>query len=296
MIASFRLFLLLTVLAVPQLRAQLTVSATVERTNYVAYEPLQITVTVTNTSGNNVVLGGPNNTSWMNFLVTGDNGRPVTAIDSPNADAIVCRAGQSLQRRFNLPRYFHLIDSGTYVIKASAYFADLQRWVPSRPVRVTINQAARPRWEQTIALPPGHKLAGKYRRYQLINFHDTDRSYLYVRIIDESTGMFIATYRLSSLEPGRDVQPAIDRNQNLHVLCLGSPMVWAHQVLDPDGRILTQKFFRQGQGVPQLVTQTSGEVMVMGGTTYDPTEKPATPAGADVIRRLSDRPAGVPMR
>lgn len=296
MIASLRFSLLLTVFAVPQLRAQLSVTATVERTNFVAYEPLQITVTVTNTSGNNVVLGGPNNTSWMNFLVTGDNGRPVTAIDSPNADAIVCRAGQSLQRRYNLPRYFHLVDSGTYVIKASAYFADLQRWVPSRPVRVTVNQAAKPRWEQTIALPPGHPMAGKYRRYQLFNFHDTDRSYLYVRIIDESTGMFIATYRLSSLEPGREVQPAIDRNQNLHVLGLGSPMVWAHQALDPDGRILTQKFFRQSQGVPQLVTQASGEVMVMGGTTYDPTEKPATPAGAEVIRRLSDRPAGVPLR
>lgn len=296
MISPLRFLLLLPVLAVPQLRAQLSVTATVERTNFVAYEPLQVTVTVTNTSGNNVVLGGPNNTSWMNFLVTGDNGRPITAIDSPNADAIVCRAGQALQRRYNLPRYFHLVDSGTYVIKASAYFADLQRWVPSRPVRVTINQAGRPRWEQTIALPPGHKMAGKYRRYQLINFHDTDRSYLYVRIIDESTGMFIATYRLSSLEPGREVQPAIDRNQNLHVLCLGSPMVWAHQALDPDGRILTQKFFRQGQGLPQLVTQASGEVMVMGGATYDPMEKRAAPAGSEVIRRLSDRPAGVPLR
>ena len=294
--ASARLFFLLLVLAVPHVRAQLTVTAAVERTNYVSYEPVHITVTVTNTTGNDIVLGGPNNTTWMNFVITADNGRQVTAIDSPNADAVICRAGQSLQKRFNLPRYFHLIDSGAYIVKASAYFADLQRWVSSRPVRLTINQAAKPRWERTIALPPGHKLAGKYRRYQLINFHDTDRSYLYVRIIDESTGMFIATYRLSSLEPGHDIQPAIDRSQNLHVLCLGSPMVWAHQSLDPDGTVLTQKFFRQGQGAPQLVTQASGEVMVMGGTTYDPLEKPATPAGSDVIRKLSDRPAGVPLR
>ena len=294
--AFARLFLLLLLLAVPRLHAQLTVSAAVERTNYLAYEPLQITVTVTNTSGGDVVLGGPNNTTWMNFVITGENGRPVTAIDSPNADAIICRAGQSLQKRFNLPRYFHLVDSGTYVVKASAYFADLQRWVSSRPVRVAISQAARPRWEQTISLPRGHKLAGKYRRYQLINFHDTDRSYLYVRIIDESTSMFVATYRLSSLEPGREVQPAIDRNQNLHVLCLGSPRVWVHQSLDPDGTVLSQKFFQRGEGTPQLVTQSSGEVMVMGGTFYDPTEKPATPAGTDLIRRLSDRPAGVPLR
>ncbi len=294
--ASRRFLLFLFLLTAPRLHAQLSVTASVERTNYVSSEPVQITVTVTNTSGNDVVLGGPNNTSWMNFVVTADNGRQVTAIDSPNADAVICRAGQSLQKRFNLPRYFHLVDSGTYIVRASAYFADLQRWVSSRPVRITINQAARPRWEQTIALPPGHKLAGKYRRYQLINFHDTDRSYLYVRIIDESTGMFIATYRLSSLEPGREVQPAIDRKQNLHVLCLGSPMVWAHQSVDPDGTVLTQKFYRQGEGVPQLITQSSGEVMVMGGRIYDPMEKPAAPAGTDVIRRLSDRPAGVPLR
>ena len=293
---TIRLCLLLLAIAVPHVRAQLDVSVALERTNFISYEPLFVTVTVTNNSGNDIVLGGPNNSSWLNFLVTAENGRPVTAIANPDAEAMMCRSGQSLQRRFNLPRHFYLADSGTYIVKASAYFPDLQRWIPSRPARFTIIQAPKPRWEQSFALPPGHRMAGKYRKYQIFNFHDTDRSYLYVRIVDESTGLFIATHRLSSMVPGRDVQPAVDSAQNLHLLCLGSPQVWVNQSIDPDGKLLNQNYFRQGKGVPQLVTQASGEVMVVGGTTYDPTEKPPTAAGDTVVRRLSDRPAGVPLR
>jgi hypothetical protein len=140
-------------------------------------------------------------------------------------------------------------------------------------------------------------MAGKYRKYQLFTFHDNDRSYLYVRLVDEATGMYLLTSRLSSISPDRQLQPAIDADQNLHLLCLGSPLVWAYQSLSPDGQLLSQKFFRQGKGTPQLVTQPSGEVMVLGGTDYDPTEKPATPPGGGaVIRKLSDRPSGIPLR
>ena len=292
-----RFAFLLLAIAVPQVRAQLNVSVEVERTNFVAYEPLFVTVTVTNTSGNDVVLGGPNNNSWLNFLVVSENGRPVTGIANPDADAIVCRNGQSLQRKFNLPRHFHLIDSGIYVVKASVYFPALQRWINSHPVRFTINQAPRPKWERSFALPAGHKMAGKYRKYQLFTFHDKDRSYLYVRLVDESTGMFLLTTRLSSIAPDRELQQTVDAQQNLHLLCLGSPRVWAYQSIDPDGKLLTQRFFSQGKGEPQLVTQTSGAVMVLGGTSYDPTEKPATPPGGGaVIHRLSERPAGIPLR
>jgi hypothetical protein len=289
--------LLLAALAAPLARAQLDVRIELERQNYVSYEPMMVQVTVTNTSGNDVVLGGPNNSSWVNFLVFSENGRPVTGIANPGADAIICRAGQSLQRKFNLPRHFHLIESGFYVVKASAYFPDLQRWINSNPSRFTINQAPRPQWQRSFALPPGHRMEGKYRKYQLFTFHDKDRSYLYVRMVDESTGMILMTHRLNSISPDRQLQAEVDASQNLHILCLGSPMVWAYHSIDPDGKILKRQFFRQGQGTPQLVKQNSGEVMTLGGTNYDPTEKPAVPpGGAAVIRRLSDRPSGIPLR
>ncbi len=277
------------------LRAQLDVTLQVERTNYVSWEPLIVTVTITNTSGNDFVLGGPNNGPWLNFLITGDGNRPVTALGELDVPAIMCRRGQTLQRKFNLPRHYHLTQSGAYVIRAAAYFPELQRWVQSRPSRVTIAQAARPKWEQAFAAPGGHRMGGKYRRYQLFTFHDIDRTYLYVRVIDEGTGIFIATYRLCSVVPDRDAQPAVDRNMNLHVLCLGGPQTWAYHVIDPDGRITKQEFLRHDKGAPKLVTQPSGQVYVVGGTLYDPS-RPAVAAPTDRVRSISERPAGVQLR
>ena len=265
------LLLLLTAAA----RAQIDVKVEIERTNYISYE------------------GGPNGTPWLNFIMNYENGKPVTALANTNAQPMMCRAGESLQRRFNLPRYYHLIESGGYVMKASVYFADLSRWVNSRPVRFTITQAPKPRWEKTVALPANHKMAGKYRRYQIFYFNDIQRSYIYTRVIDETTGAIIQTMALSYVEADRTFQPAIDLSQNLHVLYLGSPQVWIHQVINPDGGIVSQKFRKQTSGEVTLVTQRNGQIALAGGTPYDPAEKPVRPAGAPSVRRLSDRPAGV---
>lgn len=288
--------LMLAAAALPRVQAQINVSIKLERGNYVSYESLPVTVTVTNTSGSDVVLGGPNNSSWLNFLVTSETGRPVTAIESPNVDAIVCKKNQALERKFNLPRHFHLIESGGYVVKASVYFPDLQRWLNSPPARFNIMQAPKPQWERTYTVPSGFKMAGKYRKYQLFTVHDSDRSYLYVRIVDESTGMYLMTTRFNSMAPDRQLQPAVDDEQNLHILCLASPLAWVYQCVDPDGKLIAQKFYKQGKGVPQLVAQGGG-VTILGGTIYDPAEKPApATANGSAIRRLSDRPAGVPLQ
>lgn len=287
------LLLLLTALSA---RAQLDVSAAIERTNYVAWEPVIVTVTVTNSSGGDIVLGGPNNSAWLNFIVTSEGGQPVNAIAPVAADPIMCRAGQTLRRSFNLPRHYHLSQPGTYVVKAAAYFPDLQRWNQSRPSRITIAQVPRIKWERAIALPRGHAMAGKYRRYQLFHFHDFDRSYLYVRLMDESSTAIIATYRLCSIAPDNDIQPALDRALTLHVLCLTGPKTWAYHTLDLDGKVTRQNLLRGDNGQPRLITQPSGNIIVVGGTSYDPSAPAAPAEQTHPIRRLTDRPPGVQLR
>lgn len=289
------LYLILLLLA-PVLRAQLAVTLQVERENYVSWEQMLATVSVTNNSGNDIVLGGPNNAPWLNFIITGDGGRPVTSLTPVDAEAIMCRNGQTLQRRFNLLRHYHLTQPGAYVIKASAYFPDLQRWIQSRPARVNVSQLGRAKWEQSFALPPGHRMAGKYRRYQIFNYHDVDRTYVYVRVVDESTGMFMTTYRLSSVVADQPVQPAVDMMQNLHLLCVGGHQTWAYHVVDPDGKVTKQELLKGDKGIPKLVTQPSGQVFVAGGSTYDPSAPPTAATATDKIRRLTDRPSGVQLR
>lgn len=270
--------------------AQFNVAISAERTNYISYEPLYVSVTITNTAGRDVVLGAAGGASWINFVVMSERGEPVTAMASPAAEPMMFRAGQSLQRRFNLPRYFHLTGSGGYVVKASVYHSDLQRWVNSRPLRFTIQQAQKPRWEKSIALPSDHRMAGKYRRYQLFNFHDTTKSYLYARIVDESTGAFLLTMPLNTLIPDREVQIQIDGDRDLHVLSLGSPGIWVYQEMNADGKILKQDFYQVKRGSPKLELSDSGKVSVVGAKPYE-AESPKR----DKFRGTGDRPEGVPL-
>ncbi len=273
--------------------AQLDVRVEIERANYVSYEAIPATVTITNTSGADIVLGGPNGTPWLNFIINYESGKPVAGLANISANPMMCRAGETLQRRYNLPRFYHLIDSGGYVIKASVYFADLSRWVNSRPARFTVTLAPKPRWEKTVALPANHKMVGKYRRYQVFYFNDIHRSYIYSRVIDESTGAIIQTMPLSYVEADRTFQPAIDLSQNLHILYLGSPKIWVHMIINPDGGVVSQKFRKQTQGEVTLVTQRGGLLAIAGGEPYDPTEKKPVSPGPASVKRLSDRPVGV---
>ena len=113
-------------------------------------------------------------------------------------------------------------------------------------------------------------MAGKYRRYQLFNFHDTDKSYLYVRIIDESTGAFLVTLPLNTLIPDREVQIQVGGDRSLHLLSMGSPTIWVYQVVNLDGKVLKQDFYQVKRGTPRLAQAelrlSSGSMHADGAT------------------------------
>ena len=285
----FYITIIVSALHTQQAAAQLEVSLAFERFNFVSGEKMEATVAIRNTGGRDTVLGGPNGTAWANFLIRSEDGQLVTSINEPASKPIMCRTGERIERRFNLPQYFYLAKTGTYTVKALVYFPPLQRWIQSRPVRFTVQPPSQAKWAHSFSLPDGHRMAGTFRRYQLFHFHDTQKTYLFLGIKDESSGLSITTQALSTIILNRDMQPAVDSSQNLHVLYLGSPTVWVYQSIDPDGKILSQKFYQAGKATPQLLNMDNGDVMVSGGTIYDPTVKQPGPT----FRRLSDRPAGI---
>ena len=283
---SLLLFLTLFTL---RLHAQLDIALSLERENLAEGEPIRATVTVTNTTGRDIVLNGPTAGSWLNFLIRDGRGQPSTATEPLPVRAMVARAGQATQRTFSLGQHYFVNDPGSYIARAAVYVPDLQRWVSSRPAGFNIRPMTKPKWTRTISMPKGHPQAGQFRRYEVHTFLDQDKSYLMVRIVDEGTRHPIYIVRLSSLITREDIQPAVDEQTRLHLFYLGSPTVWVYQIVDADGRIQSQQYFTNGKGRPQLVTNSDGSVYVGGGTLYDPTEKPAT----EPFRRLSERPAGV---
>lgn len=272
--------------AAPELQVQLKLA----RANFVSLEPVIATVTVTNTIGKDVVVGGPGGGSWVEFEITRD-GRPVSMRSPLGVEPIMLRAGETLQRDFNLARHFQVSEPGTYTVRVSAYFpAPLNRYSPSKFTRFSVHSARKPKWEQPVVVS-GNGGRETYRRWQLFTFLDEDVSRLYVSLIDEHSGFVVKRFPLGNIVLQRWFQPMVDSEGNLHVLYAGNPSVYVHQTLDPGGNVVNREFYKNTAQMPQLVATPSGGVSVSGGFVIDP-DAPAPEPDAG-FRRLSDRPASL---
>ncbi len=265
--------------------AQLDISMTLERQNYVSLESIEATVTVKNTVGKDVVLGGPNGTTWLNFQIFDTTGTPASTIKPVPAAPLVLRAGQSLQRKFELNRYYYLSESGTYIVRAVAYFPDLEKYNQSRPKRFNVQQPRSPKFQEVFAVPGE---AG-YRRYQVFTLTDTTKTYVCLSVVDENTQMVLSRTTLGSVMMEKEIQPAIDSQQHLHLIYLGTPTLYVYQQIDALGNVTDLKYYKLSAGQPKLIKQPDGQVAILGGQVFDPSQQPED----DGFRRLSDRPAGL---
>lgn len=266
--------------------AQLEVSLSLERDNYVSLEAIEATVTIKNSVGKDVVLGGPSGTTWLNFQIHDTSGAPANPIRPLPVQAMVLRNGETLQRKFQLDRHFYLSESGTYIIRAAAYFPELEKYNLSRPMRFNVQQPRPARWQEVFAVP-GER---GYRRFQVFTFNDTTKSYVCLSVIDEETKMVMSRTALGSVIVDKEVQPALDSRKHLHLIYMGTPTLYVYQQVDPAGTITDRKYYLASKGVPKLVKNPDGSVSIAGGSLYDPLLAPQTKP----FRKLSDRPAGLP--
>jgi hypothetical protein len=272
--------------AAPRAAAQLEVTLSIPRDTFVSLEAIEATVTIKNDVGKDVVLGGKGGNSWLNFQIHDTAGIAVSPIRVPIVQPMVLRQGQSLQRKFQLERHFFLSDSGTYVIRAAAWFPDLEKHVYSRPGRFTVQQPRTPRWQEVFAVP-GQR---GYRRFQVFTFDDTTKSYVCLSVVDEETKMVMSRTALGSVLTDKEVQPALDDRKNLHLIYRSTPTLFVYQQIDPSGRISDLKYFLASKGTPKLIKNFDNTVSIVGGTLFDPNAPPKP----DPFRKLSDRPVALP--
>lgn len=288
----------------PHASAQLMVNLKLNKDLYVAYEPINAEITVSNRAGRDIVLGGPAGSSWLNFDLATDSGDPILPAGAqPVAGSTVLEAGKSYTLNVSLGKFYPLGQPRNYRVRASVYFAGTGQFMASRPQLFGVLEP-RTIWEQVIGVPPGRSGAGSYRKYSLMIHRDTQRTLLYVRVQDQTTKRMLATYSLGRLIEVRDPQATIDGNNRLHVLFLGAPRTYTHKVIDYGGETLQADIYRDEGGAPQMLLDNAGQVTVQGGMLYDPdlatlqggASGSGLPGDAPLpsIRRLSERPQGIP--
>src|SRR5256885_16943944 len=92
-------FFLLFGLVAGAANAQIQVQLKFSRLQYIAYEPLLATVTITNRAGRDIDLNNDAGERWFGFEITGSDGQSIAADSSQKMEPLRIGAGRSEERR-----------------------------------------------------------------------------------------------------------------------------------------------------------------------------------------------------
>jgi len=261
-----------------------------KRLQYIAYEPVVVTLSVTNLAGRDIDLHDADGQSWLGFEITGSEGQPIAPVSAENGQAsLKIQAGQRVTHQINLTPLYPVHDFGSYHVRTNVYFADLGKFFYS-PTRVFEVTDARPIWQQTVGIPDGVGAPGNVRTYSLLTNRFPDHTSLYVRVQDKDSGIVYATYSLGRAIAFEEPQTEIDHANQLHVLHCSAPRAWAYSRVSLNGELVAHSSFMETKTRPRLVRAANGDVAVRGGTI----ESPAAQSSRGTAPKLSARPPQLP--
>ena len=271
-------------------QGQIQVDLKFKRLQYIAYEPVVATLSITNLAGRDIDLHNADGQSWLGFEITGSEGQPIAPISAENGQApLKIGAGQRVTHQINLTPLYPVHDFGTYHVRTNVYFPDLGKFFYS-PTRVFEVTDARPIWQQTVGIPDGVAAPGNVRTYSLLTNRFPDHTSLYVRVQDKDSGIVYATYSLGRAIAFDEPQAEIDHANQLHVLHCSAPRAWAYSRVGLNGELVAHSSFMETKTRPRLVRAANGNVAVRGGTI----EAPAAQSSRGTAPKLSARPPELP--
>jgi len=262
-----------------------------EKKYYVAYEPIKAEVTISNRSGKDVVLGGPNNSSWLSFEILTRNTILSPGKRMPFFKPYVLRRGQTLTKSITLNSAYPMADYGTYRIALNVFYPPTQKFCASAQKKIEVTSASKV-WSQAIGVAASPNHPTQYREYSLMTHRNQDKAQLYVRVRDQKGMKVYSTFTLGRMLAVGDPQATVDSENHLHVLHMEDVKLFTHSIVTPDGRQVSREFYKQSPSSRPTLTfdQSTGRVGVRGGYRYDPVANATNP---DRVMNASELPPGL---
>ncbi len=275
----------------PRLEAQVRVELRVPRRLYMSYEPVVVTIGITNMSGHDITLQDADGQKWCGFEIQAADGRLVPPNDQQSGLVpVTIPVGGTIKRSANLASLFPIGDFGMYHVRASVYYAEGRRFYGSGNTTIEIAEG-KLLWQQTVGIPEGKQGAGGQRVLSLLSFRLERDNRLYVRVEDKEAGLIYATQQLGPIISNNSPQAEIDRSNQLHILQLVGLKTYFYTKIGLNGETLDQQTYHAVTSHPNLRKRESGEVAVVGGQIDLPVASNPVQSGP----KLSDRPAGFPV-
>lgn len=273
--------------------AQLDVRISAKRGLYIRYEPVVLTVEITNNAGRDVYLEGDPGRPWFGLEVMMEDGRVLPPMErNYEIQPLLIENGATKKRSINITPLFPIDGSGLYRVRALVYSIGAGKYFTSNQIHFDVIEG-QTIWRQDFGVPMNMEGAGQNRTVQLLSHRLPTKRLLYVRISNPDTGTVYATTELGRLASHVEVpQIAPDRNNVMHILQLFAPKTFIYTKIDLNGQILDQKTLYDSRTRPRLKLEENGSVRVAGGSS--------TPDGAPIagksggVPRASERPPGLP--
>lgn len=270
-ILAFALAAVVSWSIVGRLSAQITVELEMDRSLFMAHEPITGKLTLVNRAGQDLIFGDSGGMSWLDFNVTDGSGYLLTPVQSGGVERpIVLSAGQTYTHEVTINKRYPMANTGTYRVKASVSFPQINRVFETKTVSVQVTDG-QAMWSQIVGVPKGHPQSGTYREYSLMTYYHGARSKaLYFRLRDSDSGMVFRTYPIGDYMSLRPPTHAIDTENQLHVLHMTGPQAYKYTIINIDGEPIEQRnLFEKETSRPELKISSYGDVTVVGGLSEE---------------------------
>ncbi len=254
---------------------------------YIAGESVIAEVIVTNLTGQELTLAGTTQQPWLTFVVTNNQGNPVSIVKPNVFGAMKIKTGESLAKQVDLTEYFILNSQGNFAVYATIIDPQ-KRFSSASTNRILFNLSpGRTYWSQKVGASDNKK-AAQTREMKVLTFSNGKKNQIYAQVADGTTGIAMRTFLLGDMLMLRKPMVSIDGQRHMHVMFLSTPSMWVYCQVDSDGKLVKREIHQSApKGDPIMMAYGDGSVRVVNSMVYD--QAAATEARSKV-RKISDRP------
>ena len=263
--------LLLALTSIFTLKADVVMRLSIPRNYYMQYEPVMLTLTLRNSSGQALIFGSEAEfKGYLGIEATDIHARPIKGNNNKvDLRGLILKPGVDQSIRINLGKWLNVTRLGTYRIKLFVSHPMLKNEYESNMVTFTVSPG-RVFWSKTFGIPKldTSKMGepAVQRTYNIKALQDKSEVYLFLFI--EDADKIYSIKKIGMLLGHEHPKCEVDMINRLHILLPLSPKVFQYMVFDWNGQREVNKVYRTAQDIPVLFRNpTNGEVKVVGGET-----------------------------
>ncbi len=255
--------------------AQIGMKLEFQKRMYLQHEPVVAKVTLRNDSGQTLAFGEDENLRGeLKFEILDRNQRVAKELSADRIMAgMIIKAGEENSIYVNLNLYYDLTDENRYDIRAYIKHPMMTKNYESNHKVVEVSKGV-VEWSRKVGLPtymldPKKPKMDKSRMFKIITLMNMGRKQLYVTLEDNS--YFYAVSSICTVLGQEDFVTEIDHLGRLHLLVPIAPKEFKYIVMDLNGELETDTFYRTTNTSPVMARDpNSGRVYLVGGQEFTP--------------------------